>query len=973
MMSEYTNLLDALERLKGHVAIFRKVVLHAHSPESFDYRGFAQSEKMRGARASEKVTAESVFADAINTSKLDMLAITDHMKCGLACRLSESAAPSSICILPGMEVHLRPCPPWNSFRLHVLAIFPETYSLEQVCKIFPPNIPAEKKRNGREEIRDIELSSFVDTVHKCGGICIAAHIDTDRGVRRVFRQLGREGIVFYAPDGALTEEEERQISKQFKEWILSAGFDAIEVAKDTDKEHYRWISEVRGQTVSIPVLLTNDAHCVEELAVAERISYVKMTSTSFDGLRQALRFADTRIRFPSEVPRIPSPRLLGLEIVAGNERGFFKSLQIAFSDNLTCLIGPRGSGKSAIIEAIRYVFGYNRTLEQIEEPGIDLAKKIRDLQEATLTNCVIRIVYKGDESEPHILEAAYDPKQDYTTRVFTKDGVEREVHDVEAGGAYPLRLFGWSEIETLGREAHRQRELLDRLIPGLYGKLEQRSELRSRLVEKRKILESSVSNLSSIMHRNQGEIRRYAEYKADFDKLNTKEVKDLFAEIDMARVKEAVLTKLRNNSQHWLDILSDTVERDLLEGIDELLKESSQALKSWWVNRKEELKLADRQSDIRNEISKGMDALAKLVSELNTNIQKIKEEIQVKDKAIRDKVSEEAAKQVAAELRRTAGERLQRAEQLRRDYNEEWKRFNDLLSEWKQIARDLTELQDEISGKRAKRKEEIEARLNQFKTPEITISLRFIASGDRGDFQNYLRDSGFLSRELHGNYKANLWPEKIAAACTPIELAEALLTKDPSELVRSIGVVQTEEVGLDKEIAERLVSTLYPFGQDEDADVPTVFDQKFEKILNMAEVEWNDIQGILLNNRPVEHLSPGQRSSAMLPLIALVENAPLVIDQPEDNLDNRLVGKMLVDILSDLKEKRQIIVATHNPNIVVSGDAEQVIVLDALSDSEGTCVGSGSIDQKQIVNSVIEILEGGKEAFLNRRRRYGLD
>ncbi len=84
----------------------------------------------------------------------------------------------------------------------------------------------------------------------------------------------------------------------------------------------------------------------------------------------------------------------------------------------------------------------------------------------------------------------------------------------------------------------------------------------------------------------------------------------------------------------------------------------------------------------------------------------------------------------------------------------------------------------------------------------------------------------------------------------------------------------------------------------------------------------------LLNKPDTPALWKGQRSSAMLPLIALVEDAPLIVDQPEDNLDNRLVGRMLVDILANLKEKRQIIVATHNPNIVVSGDAEQVIVLD---------------------------------------------
>jgi ABC-type Mn2+/Zn2+ transport system ATPase subunit len=109
----------------------------------------------------------------------------------------------------------------------------------------------------------------------------------------------------------------------------------------------------------------------------------------------------------------------------------------------------------------------------------------------------------------------------------------------------------------------------------------------------------------------------------------------------------------------------------------------------------------------------------------------------------------------------------------------------------------------------------------------------------------------------------------------------------------------------------------------------------------------------------------------MLPLIALAEDAPLIIDQPEDNLDNRLIGNVLVDILAALKEKRQILVATHNPNIVVSGDAEQVIVLEATSDAHGECVLSGSIDKPEVIEAVVEIMEGGKEAFLARRRRYG--
>ena len=111
----------------------------------------------------------------------------------------------------------------------------------------------------------------------------------------------------------------------------------------------------------------------------------------------------------------------------------------------------------------------------------------------------------------------------------------------------------------------------------------------------------------------------------------------------------------------------------------------------------------------------------------------------------------------------------------------------------------------------------------------------------------------------------------------------------------------------------------------------------------------------------------------MLPLIALAEDVPLVIDQPEDNLDNRLVGQTLTQILSRLKEHRQIIVATHSPNIVVGGDAEQVIVLEAPAVRTAVVQHWGSIDDEGVVQSVIGIMEGGREAFRLRERRYGFD
>jgi ABC-type transport system involved in cytochrome bd biosynthesis fused ATPase/permease subunit len=182
-------------------------------------------------------------------------------------------------------------------------------------------------------------------------------------------------------------------------------------------------------------------------------------------------------------------------------------------------------------------------------------------------------------------------------------------------------------------------------------------------------------------------------------------------------------------------------------------------------------------------------------------------------------------------------------------------------------------------------------------------------------------------------------------------------------------LVGSGEDGLSNEQAGKLVDAMVPFAHDEDADV-TIVDLSLDELLALQEQPIDDLVRIHSDGEPVDKLSPGGRSSAMLPLIALSDTAPLIIDQPEDNLDNRMVGNTLSSILAHLKERRQIIVTTHNPNIVVGGDAEQVIVLEALGDRSARLENTGNIDDEPVIDAVIKIMEGGREAFAERRRRY---
>jgi hypothetical protein len=123
------------------------------------------------------------------------------------------------------------------------------------------------------------------------------------------------------------------------------------------------------------------------------------------------------------------------------------------------------------------------------------------------------------------------------------------------------------------------------------------------------------------------------------------------------------------------------------------------------------------------------------------------------------------------------------------------------------------------------------------------------------------------------------------------------------------------------------------------------------------------------DGKPIADLSPGQRCSALLPIILLGSKAPLVLDQPEDNLDNQLITDLLVKALHGLKEHRQVIVVTRNPNIVVTGDAEQVVVMEA---TDGKCRvrRQASVDRIEIMRDIVDLMEGGKEALRRRFKRY---
>jgi hypothetical protein len=158
-----------------------------------------------------------------------------------------------------------------------------------------------------------------------------------------------------------------------------------------------------------------------------------------------------------------------------------------------------------------------------------------------------------------------------------------------------------------------------------------------------------------------------------------------------------------------------------------------------------------------------------------------------------------------------------------------------------------------------------------------------------------------------------------------------------------------------------------------------------EVLMRVEELELPPTTTIRLNTaqaeeppswQALEELSTGQKATAVLLLLLLESDAPLVVDQPEDDLDNRFITEGVVPRMRDEKQRRQFIFSTHNANIPVLGDAELIVGLSASGEAEHGRARiapehMGSIDAQPVRELVEEILEGGKEAFERRRRKYG--
>lgn len=907
----YYELDTRIKRKLKHTSKFYPVDLHCHTPLSPCFG------RRNGESPSDLAATARDIAEAACGAGRFILAVVDHHRCEKAIEVSQAAeqirrAGENLYLNNNLIVlpGMEISVEERGRTVHVLALFPETHSPAQIERVLD-DTGIEPNPDHRREPSCVTRKRLIEIVSRIklyGGLAVFAHVNSTNGYREEMRRAGRSA------DQILGD-------------IIELGIDAVEVSSPADASHY-----IQGGK-QIPCVIGSDAHYLREITSTPYITYVKMTKPSFEELKRALRDPETRIKLAEPIAH-GMGRILGIEFAGG----FLNGQIIAFTPNLNCLIGGRGAGKSTLIEAVRYIL-------QLPVPN-DRRQRVEEMRAEVFGGCTITLQFQGPTGELYLLRRTHGEPN---THIMDLNGTERTDIELSVTQNLKVQVYGWSEIEGIANSSTQQLDLIDAFIPPTAELKAEESRLLGNLLSNSR----DIMTQTEIMNREQTSIGNLAELREELQRLGETETdeerKKTKAEFEVGllkRISEQADILIQNYSEDStvksiIDIflpINEALEQDQVLSISEL--RSLEVSLAGFIERSSVLRTARaRELKELRRVSRVINATRILVASNHRAVSEAYERLL-------DRLAQPRDREIARRREYLRGE-ISRREQALHRKNQAEESLMRLRSTRQDLIRHVRDVRTRLYQMRSSHVDQIIRDLPRRAT-RIGIGIHIIAQGNIETFVNLL-NTKLVGLSRH--WRDRDYPQKIAAHFGPMEFADLLRNRN-NQLLEQAG-----------------------FSLVEAQDIIGHFDRKETDWLEFEECECSDRVIINLEvdgtPRPIEKLSPGQRCTALLPIILVETDSPLVIDQPEDNLDNQFVFDLVVDTLRRLKERRQVIVATHNPNIPVSGDAENIIVFRP-EGQRGIIELNGSIDYPQVIEAVETLMEGGRDAFRLRMIKYGL-
>ncbi len=612
--------------------------------------------------------------------------------------------------------------------------------------------------------------------------------------------------------------------------------------------------------------------------------------------------------------------------------GFLDGASIQFCDNLNCLIGGRGTGKTTVIELIRY--------------ALDLMPDIRT--EPTKAHLLSKLISSNlGDTNTIIVDVEADLGLKYSIQrtcgknsavIKDKDGIIMP-NDFRRKQIFDVEIYSQNDIENAASCPRDQLEIIDKF---------REDDLNAIAKDSADIVRKLENNAADILS-TKSQLASLQDDVSDIDVISEK-LKAVT--IDTGEDPEEVtqhgsrIQAVKNEQRHLKNLIDgiENSETDLftwLESYQGLIDMTFSRFSLASPNRNQIDKLQLTFTSTSDQFNQGVQSLFETLSSLRQESDQVGRKIEDQILTLQEEYDEVLAKHQEVKGKVREREKLQKLyDELlikQNEYEELLEKEETLFTDRKDLIEKLSELCDHRYSIRQAIAESINKRLKPM------IRVQIIPMGNPVEYQTLL-----LEAMKHSQMQYTKIVDRIVKCIPPYEFVKLVQNCQVDALM--------EKLELERERANKIIAQLQNTREIFDIEIVELYDRPLIELKDGTEY------------KAADSLSTGQKCTTILPILLLESVKPLIIDQPEDNLDNAFVYDTVVKSIRSIKQGRQLIFVTHNPNIPVLGNAEKVFVLHS-DGRQGKVVTDGNVDD--VKDEIETILEGGRDAFEERRRRYG--
>ncbi len=855
-----------------------KFDFHTHTPASDDFMtGCSEDDK-------EKITPKFWLQKFIDEG-IDCVAITDHNSGAWidTLKTTNDTLEKKIHLFPGVEI--------STPGVHILAIFDVEKTTSDIDGLLGA-VGYHDTKGSSDSVTTKSVNEVVNIIVERGGIAIPAHADKDKGL-------------FTLRGPAL-------------ECLLdNKNIDAMELC---DK-NYKKPPLYRDKKIQWSEVLGSDTHNFR-MGNFGKFTWVKMDKPSIEGLKLALidGKASVNQEMDDNLNQHTELMIESLEINKAKYIGRQAPLECQFSPFLNTIIGGRGSGKSTMLEFMRFVF--RRHTELPEAIKSDFDKYFQVSGNNLLTNdSQLRLIYQKDGSR-YRLNWSADAK--LTALEVYKNG-SWQATDGEIATLFPVQIYSQKQIFELAKNPQTLLEIIDKDARVHYGDFEEKS---NSLTHRYKQIRQKIGQIKEQIKQTNKLKGELADLNRQIEQIEQSGHKDILQTYRHRKSQLAGIQRLQETWQVASEKLAKIAEE--IEPVD--LEEAVFTPKDDLTNA------VHQQRQYWQETAKKVSVMAQEAATRYQNWQQQRETAQWQQDINRD-VSQYKAIQVQLERQGIDPEKypmLLQSQAITKNQLTQMGEYQVALKEWEDR---LSEIKGDIAKNRVQLTQNRQAFLETVLQGNPDIKIEVLPYGEnKQSLEKKVRQL------LQCEYKYSKDIEALMSVGNYQNLKKAVKK-----------IYKQEELPQDKRFYQHLL--------DLNQEARTDF------ILWHPE---DNLKITFAQGQALETGSAGQKCAALLAFILSYGDEPLLLDQPEDDLDNELIYDLIVKQIRATKHKRQIIIVTHNANIVVNGNAEMVVPM-TVRGGQSVIQDQASIQNNAIRKKICKVLEGGEKAFSYRYKRIHLE